>query len=103
MKKRMREQNIDDEWRNIIDKLSKLPCNNNIRSVVRKMVLSTFVYHIWRERNVILFTTEKKGCAVVIKDIEDSVKLQLLSIQVKNSVQVRAMAEQWEIQMKIHN
>lgn len=84
--------------------MTEMPCTNNIISeVLGKIVLSTCVYFIWRERNARLFTTEKKNTNGMIKDIEDSVKLKLMNIKVKNYVQVRAMAEEWGIQMNIQN
>ena len=94
MSSKMKVLNINDDWRNIVDRLSDMPCNSNIRSVVRKMVVATCVYGIWKERNARIFTTDKKSTKVIIKEIEDSVKLLLLSLQVKNSIQLRAVEEE---------
>ncbi|GJX08024.1 hypothetical protein Tco_0195956, partial [Tanacetum coccineum] len=73
--------NLDNELRNIVEKLDNMPCTNNIRSVVRKFVLSTCVYFIWRERNARLFTNEKKNVKGLIKEIEENMKIQLMNIK----------------------
>ncbi|PWA64577.1 reverse transcriptase zinc-binding domain-containing protein [Artemisia annua] len=105
LKRRIKANNGDNEWRNVIDRMSDMPCNINIRSVVRKMVLATCVYHIWRERNARIFTSEKQSHTELVKVIEDNVRLQLLSIQVKKSKEVEAVAVEWGpgVQFKFHN
>ncbi|GKE53559.1 hypothetical protein Tco_1488715 [Tanacetum coccineum] len=77
----MKTMNIDNEWRNTIGKLAEKPCSNNIRIVVRKFVLSTCVYFIWRERNARIFTSEKKDANRLSKEIEESVRVQLMNIK----------------------
>ncbi|GJV91216.1 hypothetical protein Tco_1539029 [Tanacetum coccineum] len=46
---------MPDEWKEIIDKVAEYPCNNAIRSVLRRIILATTVYHIWKERNARIF------------------------------------------------
>ncbi|GJS78395.1 hypothetical protein Tco_0728276 [Tanacetum coccineum] len=73
----------------ILLKLAQMPCSNNIRSVVRKFVLSTCVYFIWRERNVRIFTSEKKDANRLSKEIEESVRVQLMNIKFSGTIAER--------------
>ncbi|GKB32842.1 hypothetical protein Tco_0872243 [Tanacetum coccineum] len=81
LKRKMKAVNLDNELRNIVEKLDNMPCTNNIRIVVRKFVISTCVYFIWRERNARLFTNEKKNVKGLIKEIDENMKIQLKNIK----------------------
>ncbi|GKG22166.1 hypothetical protein Tco_0387469, partial [Tanacetum coccineum] len=48
-----------NDWRGLIDKAAECPCNNAIRSVLRRIILATTVYYIWKERNSRIVTNDK--------------------------------------------
>ncbi|GJS82396.1 RNA-directed DNA polymerase, eukaryota, reverse transcriptase zinc-binding domain protein [Tanacetum coccineum] len=59
LKNKMNMNNIPNDWRGLIDKAAECPCNNAIRSVLRRIILATTVYYIWKERNSRIFTNDK--------------------------------------------
>ena len=70
-------------WEDIIEYYSERPCNNSIGSVMRRISLATTVYYIWKERNARLFRGEKQTIEVVMKNIVESIKLQVYSLKIK--------------------
>ncbi|GJV21521.1 hypothetical protein Tco_1370541 [Tanacetum coccineum] len=83
---------IPTNWMDIVEKVADLPCSNTIRSILRRIILATFVYYIWKERNSRLFTNNKVTA-------QDNIRLQLLSLKVKDSAQVKLVATEWNIKM----
>nr|GEU84100.1 RNA-directed DNA polymerase, eukaryota, reverse transcriptase zinc-binding domain protein [Tanacetum cinerariifolium] len=76
------------ECMDIVGKLADLPCNNNIRSVLRKILVATAVYRIWKERNARIFTNEKTNADNVLQKIIECIRLQLQSLKERKSAQI---------------
>ncbi|GKB30917.1 RNA-directed DNA polymerase, eukaryota, reverse transcriptase zinc-binding domain protein, partial [Tanacetum coccineum] len=74
---------------NIIQYLSNDKKDNNIKSILRKLLFAASIYSIWQERNGRIFRNQKRSCEKVYKSIVDLIKLKLLGLTVKDSVAVR--------------
>ncbi|GJU16286.1 hypothetical protein Tco_1144252 [Tanacetum coccineum] len=83
---RLNENKKDEvKKKDIIEKVAKHPCNNAIRSVVRRITLATTVYYIWKERNSRIFNDTKVPCENVLQMIMENIRLQIQRLQVKKS------------------
>nr|GEV30854.1 hypothetical protein [Tanacetum cinerariifolium] len=87
-KSKMNWSNIPNDWKDIIGKLADLSCNNNIRSALRRILLATAVYQIWKERNARIFTNKKANADNVLQKIIECIILQLQSLKVRKSTQI---------------
>ena len=76
---------------------------NNILSVLRSITFATCVYYVWQERNNKIFRDTQRDWETVAKLIEDTVRLKLMSISVKNSYEVREMEKKWLVKLKYRN
>lgn len=76
------------EWEEIVMSMCSMKCNKNIASVVRRLVLAACVYHIWSERNKRLF-------------YDKQVRFKMAGLQVKQSNQVKDMADKWKVKMNM--
>ncbi|GJY41924.1 hypothetical protein Tco_0429194 [Tanacetum coccineum] len=74
-----------NDWKGIIDALVKQNNDNAIRSILRN------------ERNKRLFDKESRNVETITRLIIKYVKLKLISLKVKQSVQVRKVARELEI------
>ena len=83
----------------MIEQFEDKPNNNTIDSVLRRIVLATVVYHIWRERNSRLFNGEEIDWIILVNMIIESVKFQLLCLKVKKSRQVIKVEQEWGVKM----
>ncbi|GKA46941.1 RNA-directed DNA polymerase, eukaryota, reverse transcriptase zinc-binding domain protein [Tanacetum coccineum] len=97
LKIKMNMGNIPNDWRGLVDKVTECPCNNAIRSVLRRIILATAVYYIWKERNSRLFTNVKTQVMNVFQRIIECIRLQLQSLKVKKSIQVGKVAKEWNV------
>ncbi|GJR29867.1 hypothetical protein Tco_1106099 [Tanacetum coccineum] len=86
---------ISNDWGDIVKRITDLPCNNSIRSVLRRFVLATSVYYIWKERNSRLFSSDIKKVDILLHDIKENIRLQLQGLKVKESKQVKIVAAEW--------
>ena len=43
-KRKIAYEVIPEDWKDIIEEFAALPCNNAIRSVLRRIILATVVY-----------------------------------------------------------
>ncbi|GKF36805.1 reverse transcriptase zinc-binding domain-containing protein [Tanacetum coccineum] len=73
LKNKMNMNNILNDWRRLIDKAAECPCNNAIRSVLRRIILATTVYYIWKERNLRIFTNDKIQAMMVFEKITECI------------------------------
>ncbi|GJX56331.1 RNA-directed DNA polymerase, eukaryota, reverse transcriptase zinc-binding domain protein [Tanacetum coccineum] len=90
---------IPDKWTDIVNKVVEFPYNNAIRSILRRIILTTSVYYIWKERNSRLFNNKKESAQSLLQSIEENIRLQLQGLSVKGSVQVKAVAKEWNVKM----
>ncbi|GKD30933.1 RNA-directed DNA polymerase, eukaryota, reverse transcriptase zinc-binding domain protein [Tanacetum coccineum] len=66
-------------------------------NVIDKLILAATVYYVWQERNRRIFKDEKRTVDKLCKIIKDYVRCKLVSIQVKNSKNVKVMIKKWEL------
>ena len=78
-----------------------MPSSNAIRRALRRIILATSVYYIWKERNTRLFANERMTTEVVLNNIKENIRLHLQRMNVKDSVQVRKVATEWNVKMTI--
>ncbi|GKC76071.1 hypothetical protein Tco_1126845 [Tanacetum coccineum] len=91
----MNIKNLPDNWEDIIQVMSRIKNNNSIWSVVRRISLGAAIYFIWKERNARLFRGDKRKTKDLGKVISETVKLRLMSINVKDSVVVFQVEHIW--------
>ncbi|GKA29971.1 uncharacterized mitochondrial protein-like protein [Tanacetum coccineum] len=88
IKGKLKEATWDSSCENVIDVIANEGCRNSIRSVIQRITIATSVYYIWNKRNKRLFTQKQRSCQCLFNGIEESIKLQLLSLKVKRSIAV---------------
>ncbi|XP_071714532.1 uncharacterized protein [Rutidosis leptorrhynchoides] len=81
----------------IMNAMAQYPYSNNIWCIINRIVIAACVYFIWIERNNRLFSQKKKVASVLCKDIQDYIKLKLISFRVKDSVAVHKAAKMWDL------
>ncbi|GJR75133.1 RNA-directed DNA polymerase, eukaryota, reverse transcriptase zinc-binding domain protein [Tanacetum coccineum] len=97
---KMNLKKTDYIWEDIVQDMIGKKNGNNIWSVVRRISLAAVVYYIWQERNHRIFRGEKSDANGLIDTITETIKLKLMNLRVKESSEVRKVAEMWDIQFK---
>ncbi|GKB71204.1 RNA-directed DNA polymerase, eukaryota, reverse transcriptase zinc-binding domain protein [Tanacetum coccineum] len=92
LESRMNMTNVPSDWKYITKKLANHPSNNVVRSVVRRIIVGTAVYYIWKERNSRIFNNTKVPCENVLQMIMENIRLQIQRLQVKKTKQCLAKA-----------
>ncbi|GKC61007.1 RNA-directed DNA polymerase, eukaryota, reverse transcriptase zinc-binding domain protein, partial [Tanacetum coccineum] len=92
-KKKMGNSGFSDRWDDLEEQYANKECNNSIGSILRRITLALTVYHIWKERNTRIFKNEVVDVKILLKIIADDIKLQLMGLKVKNSVNVQKVAK----------
>ncbi|GJU40154.1 RNA-directed DNA polymerase, eukaryota, reverse transcriptase zinc-binding domain protein [Tanacetum coccineum] len=77
--------------------------NNNIGSILRRLVIAATVYYIWHERNCRIFQKKEEKEDVIRKLICDNIKLKLTSLKVKETSAMRRVAELWNVEINYQN
>ncbi|PWA58432.1 reverse transcriptase domain, Reverse transcriptase zinc-binding domain protein [Artemisia annua] len=99
----MREKREKVDWWKLIWFSQCLPRHAFIlwiACVKKDISLGVVVYNIWKERNERIFTGEKKDADCLYKVTTDGIKLQLMSLQVKNSNAVRMITLEWDVKFR---
>ncbi|PWA81086.1 reverse transcriptase domain, Reverse transcriptase zinc-binding domain protein [Artemisia annua] len=91
---------VNKDWLDNIQELATHPTGNNIWSVLRRIRFAACIYFLWQERNNRIFRDTHKDWETVAKLIEETVRLKLMSITVKNSQAVKAVEKKLFIKMK---
>ncbi|KAJ9560832.1 hypothetical protein OSB04_005992 [Centaurea solstitialis] len=86
-----------NSWMNVIGCLCNRPINKSIWSVVQRLLLAAVVYFVWQERNYRLHQAKCRSAVLLARQIIELIKLKLLGLRVKNSVQVKKVAEIWNL------
>ena len=89
------------DWEDIVMRICSLRCNKNIASILRRLVLATFVYHIWQERNKRVFTYVQRSWEVLVKVITNDIRFKMASFQVKQTNQILEAQNRWQVKMNI--
>ncbi|GJR60285.1 reverse transcriptase zinc-binding domain-containing protein [Tanacetum coccineum] len=72
---RLLNRKYSDNWRNVIEEMSKLPANNNVWSILRRRVCDAVVYFLWQERNARLFKKLNRDEETLLKIIKETIRL----------------------------
>ncbi|GKD51469.1 RNA-directed DNA polymerase, eukaryota, reverse transcriptase zinc-binding domain protein [Tanacetum coccineum] len=100
---RLLSVNMSFNWIEIMEELKKLPNNQNIWSIVRKLIFGAVVYYIWIERNNRIFKKEERDGKALIQCIKDVVQLKIARFTVKESRAVREVEGRWNIKIQRRN
>ncbi|GJT71235.1 RNA-directed DNA polymerase, eukaryota, reverse transcriptase zinc-binding domain protein [Tanacetum coccineum] len=94
----MNMDKIDYQWNEVVSDLLKYKHGKNIWSAVRRISFAAMIYYIWQERNQRIFRGENRDTNDLFKAISEVIKLKQMNIKVRNTADVRKVAELWEIQ-----
>nr|GEY81844.1 RNA-directed DNA polymerase, eukaryota, reverse transcriptase zinc-binding domain protein [Tanacetum cinerariifolium] len=72
------------------------PINRSIWSILKRLVIGSMVYFIWLERNLHRFQDKRRPVKDLCGIIRDNVRLRLMSLKIKKSVQVMEAARLWD-------
>ncbi|GJQ99712.1 RNA-directed DNA polymerase, eukaryota, reverse transcriptase zinc-binding domain protein [Tanacetum coccineum] len=84
-------------WRNIVEELQRLPNNNNIWRIVKKLMFGAVVYYIWQERNNRVFREEKRDEKTLVQAIKEIIQLRITGFEMKESKAVREVEARWNV------
>ncbi|GJV12806.1 hypothetical protein Tco_1354347 [Tanacetum coccineum] len=90
---------LSDSWELIINDMIALPMNNNIWSIIRRLVIAAAVYYVWQERNDRLFKNEKRKSETIISTVKESIRLKLMGMRVKESRTVNEVEKIWNVKI----
>ncbi|GJW45087.1 hypothetical protein Tco_0073886 [Tanacetum coccineum] len=76
---------------------------NNILNILRRLVCGAAVYYIWQERNARIFGNGKKDEKMLCKVIKETIRMRLLSLQVKESKAMKMVELQWNVKLNRFN
>ncbi|GJX80091.1 RNA-directed DNA polymerase, eukaryota, reverse transcriptase zinc-binding domain protein [Tanacetum coccineum] len=72
------------------------PINRSIWSILQRLTIGALVYFIWQERNLRRFQDKCRPVSELCGIIRDNVRLRLMSLKIKKSVQVMEAAGIWD-------
>ncbi|XP_071713497.1 uncharacterized protein [Rutidosis leptorrhynchoides] len=85
----------NDHWIDVINAMAGTVCNKGIWSIIRRLVFAAVIYQLWQERNARTFKNESSSYEVIAKRIYEVVRLRLMGLQVKKSMQSQSAAMVW--------
>lgn len=91
---------VNKDWLDNVHEMAAHPIGNNIWSVLRRISFAACIYFLCQERNNRIFRDTQKDWETIAKLIEETVRLKLMSIPVKNSQAVKAVEKKWLVKMK---
>ncbi|GKB32138.1 hypothetical protein Tco_0871539 [Tanacetum coccineum] len=91
---------LSSVWDNIVQEIIVMPMNNNIWSIIRRLVCAAAVYFVWQERNKRMFGEEKRDSEDLIKTVTESVRMKLIGLKVKESRSVKEVERIWNVKMQ---
>ncbi|KAL2249911.1 UNVERIFIED_CONTAM: hypothetical protein Sindi_2464800 [Sesamum indicum] len=89
------------EWKLDIEWASRKWRGKHIINMTLLALLGSYVYHIWRERNLRRFKHTARTPVTLTSLIIEDVRLQILSINLPNSVSTSALYRLWRIHWPI--
>ncbi|GKE95651.1 RNA-directed DNA polymerase, eukaryota, reverse transcriptase zinc-binding domain protein, partial [Tanacetum coccineum] len=66
-----------NELNEIVKELKRLPNNQNVWSIVRRLIFGAVVYYTWEERNNRVFREEKRDEKTLIQTIKETAQLKI--------------------------
>ncbi|XP_071739234.1 uncharacterized protein [Rutidosis leptorrhynchoides] len=94
---RSRIQLLSENWKNVTSILGQFPHKKSAKCIVAKLLFGASVYFIWQERNCRLFKKKARSCDQLMEIIFSTVRLKLMSIRWKDSIQSQNMKASWKI------
>ncbi|GJW50507.1 RNA-directed DNA polymerase, eukaryota, reverse transcriptase zinc-binding domain protein, partial [Tanacetum coccineum] len=88
---------VSNVWGEVISSITNRSANNSIWSVIQRLVFGASVYFIWQERNARLFRNTEWSEDVLFKQVVDTVRLKLMSLKIRKSVNVKIPADMWNL------
>ena len=79
------------------------PINKSIWSVIQRLMVGAIVYILWQERNIRLFQGKSRNIETVCDDIQEVVRLRLLSLKIKSSKSALDAAKIWKFKVTQSN
>ncbi|GJT98779.1 RNA-directed DNA polymerase, eukaryota, reverse transcriptase zinc-binding domain protein [Tanacetum coccineum] len=89
-----------NDWQSVIQGMIDAGNGDNIKSILRRLLLAACVYHIWQERNNRIFKDSMKSGVEIFKGLVEVIKYKLLGITMKDSKVVTDMEVKRKISCK---
>lgn len=86
-----------ENWQDIETAMCNKKANGRIWSVIQRSVCSVSVYYIWIERNSRVFKHVECSDAIVLKQITNTIRFRLLSLNIGMSRDVEEANKLWDI------
>lgn len=94
-------ENLDsccEKWQDIEDRITKKAANGNVWSVVQRLIWAACVCYVWYERNCRIFKQIECPAEVVAKQVINTVRAKLISLQMGMSKDVISVKKLWDLQ-----
>ncbi|KAL2252693.1 UNVERIFIED_CONTAM: hypothetical protein Sindi_0064000 [Sesamum indicum] len=85
------------EWARDIELATRKWPGKHIINIAYRSLLSSYVYHIWRKRNLRRFEHEERTPSIVANLIMKDVRQCILSIKLPSSISIYALYRLWRI------
>ncbi|GJY99208.1 hypothetical protein Tco_0516638 [Tanacetum coccineum] len=82
---------------NVVSIIAAKPLKNSVWSILQKLLVASVVYHLWQERNKMLFQNESRSVDILSCCIEGDVENKLKTLIVRNSSAVIDVARVWDL------
>ena len=76
------------------------PVSKSIWSILQRLLIGATVYYLWQERNRRIFQGNARSLDELCSQIRDVVRLRVMSLKIKASVQVFDAADVWDFHVK---
>ncbi|XP_071740858.1 uncharacterized protein [Rutidosis leptorrhynchoides] len=86
-----------NDWTDFVDSISSCAARRTVCSIVSKLLFGAAVYMIWQERNKRLFKKDARSYSKVVAAIFSMVRLKIMALKWKNSMQVKLMKDAWKV------
>ncbi|XP_071697421.1 uncharacterized protein [Rutidosis leptorrhynchoides] len=83
------------QWNDVINAMAGTVCNKGVWSIIIRLVFVAVIYFLWQERNARTFRNDVSSHEVIAKRIYEVVRLRLMGLQVKKSMQSQSAAKVW--------
>lgn len=81
----------------VVKSLEPIAKKNSLWSIVGRIVLGAVAYYFWQERNNHLYNRGARTCDQLLRDILDTVRLKLSSLQLKDEVEAKHILSKWKL------
>ena len=84
-------------WDSYVGEMCNIQSHNRIWNVIRKLCFAATVYHIWRERNSIIFSDCRSNDETLVSLICEDVRAKLMSVKVKVTANILNAENAWDV------